>query len=180
MVSHPDQLPGILTRPPAELHWHLFYRCEWCEFYEACRQEAEQLRCISLLPYLTPAGKKFLCDSGSVNGRPLVSLADLADYLTQPGVDKTLDRCGSLRAKGNRLRRMVQALLQEAVLTHGGSSLALPVHEKVAIFLTLQEDPVTGKIYAAGFRRLKGKDVYGIGVRKEIFLAARPDDDRTE
>lgn len=174
-----DQLPDILTRPVAELHWHLFYRCEWCEFYEACRQEAEQLRSFSLLPYLTPGGKRFLCDTGSANGRPLVSLADLADYLTQPGIDKTLDCCGSLRAKGDRLRKMVQALLQGAVIAHGGSSLALPINENVAVFLTLQEDPVTGKIYAAGFRRLKGKDVYDTGVREEIFLAARPDDDHT-
>lgn len=174
-----DQLLDILTRPIAELHWHLFYRCEWCEFYEACRQEAEQLRSFSLLPYLTPGGKRFLCDTGSANGRPLVSLADLADYLTQPGIDKTLDCCGSLRAKGDRLRKMVQALLQGAVIAHGGSSLALPINENVAVLLTLQEDPVTGKIYAAGFRRLKGKDVYDTGVREEIFLAAHPDDDHT-
>lgn len=174
-----DQLPEILTRPIADLHWHLFYRCEWCEFYEACRQEADQSRSFSLLPYLTPGGKKFLCESGVAIGQSLVSLNDLADYLNQPGIDKTLDCCGSLRAKGERLRKMVQSLLQGAVINHGGSSLALPVCEDVAIFLTLQEDPVTGKIYAAGFRRLKGKDVYGTGVREEIYLAVRPDDDAT-
>lgn len=174
-----EELPDILTRPVAELNWHLFYRCEWCEFYQACRQEAERLRSFSLLPYLTPGGKKFLCESGSAAGQSLVNLNDLAAFLAQPGIDKTLDRCGSLRAKAERLRKMVQALLQNTVITHGGFSLALPVFEDVAIFVTLQEDPVTGKIYAAGFRRLKGKDVYGTGVREAIFLAGQPDDDHS-
>jgi DNA replication ATP-dependent helicase Dna2 len=32
-----DHLPKILTSPIGELSWHLFFRCEWCEFYEFCR-----------------------------------------------------------------------------------------------------------------------------------------------
>lgn len=50
------ELPRITSCDPVEAHWHLNYRCEWCEYLEHCREEAEETQSVSLVPYLTPAG----------------------------------------------------------------------------------------------------------------------------
>jgi DNA replication ATP-dependent helicase Dna2 len=171
-----DQLAKILTAPMEELSWHLFFRCEWCEFYEHCRKEAEEHKSISLIPYLSVGGREYLKEAPFNGGKPVNSLSELKTFLSQPHADQALEGCGSLRARGNRLRNALVALEKEEVVPHGGSSLALPVNENVSIIMTPQSDPVTGQIYAAGFRRLKGKDVYGKGIREEIFIARTPGD----
>lgn len=171
-----DQLPRILTAPMGDLAWHLFFRCEWCEFYEPCRMEAEQKESISLIPYLSVGARKYLREAPFDEGHPMNSLPELEAFLCKAHADEALEGCGSLRARGDRLRNALEALKKGEVVAHGGSSLALPIHEHVSIFMTLQSDPVTGQIYAAGFRRLKGKDIYGSGIREEVFIARTADE----
>jgi hypothetical protein len=57
------------------------------------------------------------------------------------------------------------------VVPHGSSSLALPINEDIRIVLTLQSDPLSGKIYAAGFKRFKGKPVFPETVHEAVFVA---------
>ncbi len=171
-----DHLPRILTLPIEELFWHLFFRCEWCEFYEFCCKEAEEKESVSLIPYLSVGARQYLRDDPFNGGKQINSLSELEVFLSTVEADKALEGCGSLRARGNRLRNAIKALRKGEVVPHGGSSLALPVYEHVSIIMILQEDPVTGQIYAAGFRRLKGKNIYGNGIREEIFIAGTPDE----
>ncbi len=170
------RLNGILTSPIDKVSWHLFFRCEWCEFYNPCREEAEKTKSVSLVPYLSVGGRRYLKQgireqAGSVN-----SLDELKKFLENSSSDKLLDPCGSLRGKRNRLQNAVEALQKGKAIPHGSSSSALPASENICIVMTLQDDPVSGEIYTAGFRRVHGKDVYGDSARTEIFIAKTPEE----
>lgn len=171
-----DDLPGILERPLAEAPWHLFFRCEWCEFFGHCRREAETTCSVSLLPYLSVGGRRFLREA-PWGGAPIHTLDELGAFLARPPatVDADLDACGSLRGRRAHLQRAVAALQDRVVVAHGGSSPALPVNEHVKLVLTLHSDPHSGQIYAAGLLRVKGKDVYGDGSRLQIWIAPTPE-----
>src|SRR5262249_40195816 len=45
-----ERLPRLLGQPLDQVAWHLCFRCEWCDFYQPCRTEAERTRSVSLLP----------------------------------------------------------------------------------------------------------------------------------
>lgn len=62
------------------------------------------------------------------------------------------------------------------MVLHGGSSLAMPVNEQIRITLTLQVNPLSGKIYAAGFYRVKGSTVYGTNSNQAWFVAESSDE----
>ncbi|MCP4349085.1 MAG: AAA family ATPase [Desulfobacterales bacterium] len=170
------RLNDILTAPIDKVNWHLFFRCEWCEFYKPCREQAEKTKSVSLVPYMSVGGRRYLKQeiadqAGSVN-----SLDELKIFLENSSSDKLLDPCGSLRGKRNRLQNAVEALQKREVIPHGGSSPALPESESISIVVTLQDDPVSGEVYTAGFRRIHGKDVYEKSYRTEVFIAKTPEE----
>ncbi|MEZ4526483.1 MAG: hypothetical protein R2941_11245 [Desulfobacterales bacterium] len=165
-----DLVP-ILAMDARKVPWHLFHRCEWCEFYLFCRKEAEEKQSVSLISGLTARGRRFLRQMNpQVN-----TLDEFEAFLQTESSDKILESCGSLRGKREKLQHAVAALKQGKVIVHGGSSISMPLSEDVNIMLTLQAEPLSGKIYAAGFRRLKGKEVYGSGSAEKIFIAQNPD-----
>lgn len=174
------QLPEIMEAPPlADVPpWHLYPpRCERCDFYSFCRKEAEECDSVSLIPpSLTVEGKHHLEDQQT----PVSTLSDLSAFLSSDGAEESLSSCGSLRNKKEQLQSAVSALKKETVVLHGGLSPSLPVGEDVGIILTLQDDPVSGQIYTAGFRRIKGKAVFGSGVNEVIFIAPSPPEDCDE
>lgn len=170
------RLPGILTAPPGDVPWHLTSRCESCEFYHHCRAEAEDSSSVSQIPGLSPIGRRYLREAPWDGGLSINALSDLEAFLRDPESDGCLDNCGSLAGQGDRLRATVRALTTGEVVSLAATSLALPVYEDIAVVLTLQKDPVSGRIYALGFRRSRGKAVYGTPSHEEIFVAADPGD----
>jgi len=170
------RLPGILAAPPGGVPWHLTPRCESCEFYAHCRAEAEASSSVSQIPGLSPIGRRYLREAPWNGGLSINTLADLEAFLRDPASDGRLDSCGSLAGQGDRLRATVRALTTGEVVLLAATSLALPVYEDIAVILTLQKDPVSGRIYALGFRRSRGKAVYGTPSRETIFVAANPGD----
>lgn len=167
-----QRLKDIFLPSPDETAWHLFYRCEWCNFFDHCRAEAENKQSVSLIPYLSVGGRGYLRKNGPHGGKPVHSLEDFKSLLSEDSADQILDGCGSLRGKKDRLINALTAMQNQEVILHGGSSLALPINESVRIMLTLHDDPVSGQIYAAGFRRFKGKTVYdGKAAVDAIFTA---------
>jgi hypothetical protein len=172
-----EQLPRILSQPAEEVPWHLMFRCEWCDFYHHCRHEAEQTASVSLPPYLSVGGRRYLRDT-PWGGDPIHTLEECRQWLdgTEPAtIDTALNACGSLRNRREWLRHQIHALQTQTVVPHGGSSLAMPIHEHVQMIVTLQSDPYSGEIYAASFLRLKGKEIYGTGSRLYQRIAATPD-----
>ncbi|MFH0824035.1 MAG: AAA domain-containing protein, partial [Pseudomonadota bacterium] len=166
------QLRLIFEAPLKDVPWHLGYRCEWCEFYAHCRSEAEQRNSVSLLPGITVAGRNYLRDAPWAGGSPVETLSELKGLLLRDDIDTILDACGSLRGRGNRLLNAVEALETGQPVLHGGYSMTLPKGESVKIIMTLQDDPVSGEIYAAGFQRQKGRAVYGSGSSEPVTYVA--------
>lgn len=166
-----DELHGIFTRPVESVPWHVYYRCEHCDYFGFCKEQALEEQSVSLIPYLTPISRRFIREADWDKGKPVETLDDMKTLLARRDADDILDRCGSLRGRRHRLLKAIDALQQQKAVPHLGSSLALPKMEHVAIFLTVQQDPVSGQIYALGFRRFKGKDVYKDTVAEQYFVA---------
>jgi predicted RecB family nuclease len=169
-----SDLPRILSTPPAETRGHLCFRCEWCEYFESCYQEADRRRDVSLLPYLSTSARRFLADEG------IDTLPQLKALLTRKDSDEVLSRCASLEGRRPRLSEQVKALESGKVLPHGGRSVALPIGEHVKVFLTAQSDPVTGEPYLFGLLVRARKELLG-GVLKgcgepEVFLSEKRGD----
>jgi hypothetical protein len=169
-----DRLARILTDPLDKVPWHLYYRCEWCEYYPYCREEAEKASSVSLVPHLTVGGRNFLRDAPWNGGSPIQTIGEFERLLRRKDRDEILTACGSLKGQGGHLLNVVQALKTHDVIPHGSSSLALPINEDIRIVLTVQNDPLSGKIYAAGFKRFKGKTVFPETVHEEVFVASTP------
>ncbi|WP_067051216.1 bifunctional RecB family nuclease/DEAD/DEAH box helicase [Methanofollis ethanolicus] len=164
-------LGPILTVPHADLPWHLRPACEMCPFFASCRKEVEEKNSVSLLPGLTPAGRRFLHERAGVE-----TLDDLDRFLTSPDADDVVRTCGSLRGKGERLRAQVGALRDGKVIQLGGTSSSLPRPEGVGLVLTLAREPAGKRVYAAGFRRFKGTAVYGTPYREWTAVARTGDE----
>ena len=172
-----ENLPTLLRQPLDEVPWHLRFRCEWCDFYRHCRHEAEHTQSVSLLPYLSVGGRRYLREA-HWGGPPIQTLEDFRAFLhggDAATIDTALDACGNLRNRRERLKNSIDALQTQTVVAHGGSSLAMPINEQVQIILTLQSDPYSGAIYAASFLRLKGLEVYHNGSRLYHGIAATPE-----
>jgi hypothetical protein len=167
-----DRVSAVLRAPRHEVAWHLFFRCEWCEFYTPCRDEAEAVGSVSLLPYLSVGGRVHLREARWAEHASINTLSEFGHHLADDTEGRSLDDCGSLRGRRDRLLNAVDALLGEKVIPHGGSSIRLPKGENVRFVLTLQTEPLAGRVYAAGFLRFGGTDLYGHGSRVEVLVAA--------
>jgi DNA replication ATP-dependent helicase Dna2 len=165
------QLPKIFEYPVENVPWHIYKRCELCDFYHYCRKEAEERNSVSLIPFLSVSGRRYLREAEWDNNTSINTLSELEDFLHNQESDEILNNCGSLRNKGDSLRNILTALKKNEVIINKGTSLALSKNEDVALFITLQKDPISGQIYAAGFRRFKGKTVYGNAVNEQIYVA---------
>ena len=171
------QLQNILTVSPEHLGWHLYYRCEWCEFYEHCRAEAETAGSVSLLPYLSVAGRAYLREARWEKGGSVDTLDDLTTCLERDDAATIFNSCGSLRNRRERYTHALQALDRHEIVRHSGYSVGFPKHESIRIVLTLQQDPVGGGTYAAGVRRFGGNDgPFGTPISRKVFVARTADD----
>jgi hypothetical protein len=138
-------LGRILATAAQDAHWHLYERCEWCEFFGPCREEMRRTDDVSRLVQLTPYGKRHLRDEAGVR-----TLTELGRFLRRGDADEVLDRCASLAGQRHRLAARVAALQADEPKLHGAFSPDLPQGENVAIFLTLQKEPLGQHIYLAG------------------------------
>ncbi len=150
------ELQPLLAGPASEAPWHLYFRCEWCEWFDHCREEMRETDSVSRVPYLTTHAKRFLGDRDP----PVKTLEDFNELLGNPERLAELDACASLRGKGDRLRTQVEALRNDEVRPFGGSSLVMPRLENVRLVLTAQNEPVSGQLYAYG--------IYAQGLRQVL------------
>jgi hypothetical protein len=140
-----QDLQRILAAEARDAHWHLYERCEWCEFFEHCREEMRGNNDLSRLVQLTPYGKRHLREEAGV-----FTLTQLGRFLKRADADEILDRCASLAGQRHRLAVRVAALETEEPQLHGAASPDLPRGENVALFLTLQKEPLGQAVYLAG------------------------------
>jgi hypothetical protein len=138
-------LGRILAGSAREACWHLYARCEWCEFFEHCREEMRRTNDVSRLEQLTPYAKRHLRHEAGV-----YTLTELGRFLKRADADEVLDRCASLAGQRHRLAVRVAALEANEPRPYGASSPDLPRGENIALFLTLQQEPLGQSIYLAG------------------------------
>ncbi len=139
-----EDVNRICGHAAARAEWHIQFRCEWCPYFGHCTAEARRTNNVSRLAGLNGYGKRFL------SRQDVASLDDLAAWLATPDADATLARSASLAGRGHHLRGLVRSYAQGGPVRHGGSSMALPAAENVAVFLTAQEEPLEGTCYLAG------------------------------
>ena len=173
-----SDLRPILEAPLDEVGWHFYYRCEWCVYYPACKREARSVihPSVSQIPYLTPGGRRFLREASWPGGTPINTLYEFHDFIHRDDAATILAQSGSLRNQRNRLAAAADALFKLKPIPIGGSSLSLPVSEGVRLAITLQRDPTTGKVYAAGFRRFGGQRAYPTSHGTQVFVAPEPEE----
>jgi hypothetical protein len=154
-----NDLGRILAAGADAAHWHLYDRCEWCEFFDHCRDEMRASDDVSRLVQLTSYGKRHLRDEAGVR-----SLTQLGGFLKRADADEVLDRCASLAGQRHRLQARVAALGSGEPSAHGAAAPDLPQGENVAVFLTLQKEPLSQSVYLAGVHVTAREDV-----RREVF-----------
>lgn len=169
-----QDMTRILSIPAADAQHHLTFRCEWCEYFPHCMEEAKRTQNISLLPYLSLSAKRFLSDEH------VHTLPDLSALLKRKDADSILGRCASLEGRRPRLVEQVKALIRDEVRAHGGRSIALPIGENVRVVLTLQSEPVNGEPYLFGMLVRARKEVMAelpAGCdQPQVFIAGARDD----
>jgi hypothetical protein len=138
-------LGRILATAARDAHWHLYDRCEWCEFFEPCREEMRRTDDVSRVVQLSTYGKRHLRDEAGVR-----TLTELGRFLRRADADEVLDRCASLTGQRHRLAVRVAALQSDEPKLHGAFSPDLPQGENIAVFLTLQKEPLGQHIYLTG------------------------------
>jgi DNA replication ATP-dependent helicase Dna2 len=154
-----EDLSRILAGEARDARWHLYARCEWCEFFDHCREEMRRTNDVSRIEKLTTYGKRHLNEVAGVN-----SLTELARFLKRSDADEVLNRCASLAGQKHRLQARVAALETEEPQLLGAASPDLPQGENIGVFLTLQREPLGQTIYLAGVLVTTRDDV-----RQEIF-----------
>lgn len=140
-----DDMPRILSSKPNEAMWHLYFRCEWCGYFTACKEEMLQQDSVSKLANLTVRGKRFLHREAKVE-----TVKDLEGFLKRKDCDETLAKCASLAGRRMQLATQVESLRQSKVIATGSSTPILPKGENIGIFLTLQQEPTCNAVYLAG------------------------------
>ncbi|MEO7803423.1 MAG: AAA domain-containing protein [Actinomycetota bacterium] len=146
-----NELQPILLAPASKAFWHLFYRCEWCDFYKHCRAEAEATDDVSLVPYLSTFAKRHLAQAAKVE-----TMGDLEELLKDENRDEILTGSASLRGKARRLALSIDAIRTGVEHPTDASSVAMPIGENVRIIVSVQSEPLQGSIYAYAISRFGG------------------------
>ncbi len=156
VASHVDDLlervPEIFASPVDELHWHLSHRCEWCEYLLDCHADMREKDDPSRLVGITGYGKRFLRKRLQV-----ANLDGLRAALARPDIDSILAECASLSGERPRLERRLRAYQADEPVTFGSLHPALPRGENLALFITVQTEPVADRTWLTGML-LSGKE----------------------
>lgn len=157
-----EDLKRILKAPDKDVHWHLYFRCEWCDWFNHCRQEASENQDASQLPYLSNHARRFLRELPE----PVDNLTDLEQLLERGNAEEVLSRCTSLKNKSGRLKQQVTALTHGITENYGAASTIMPVGEHIRVVLTLQREPVGGLVYTTGIYVHGGQGIVDEALRK--------------
>ncbi|NUM34847.1 MAG: AAA family ATPase [Candidatus Brocadiae bacterium] len=167
------RLPKILLQPAHEASWGLKPSCEWCEYFGHCKAEAEEKKDVSLLAHFPCKARAFLNNLES----KATSLDTLESFLQNQEQDK-LRNCPFLSEHKQELQAQLQAFKQKQAIPYANPCLFLPKGQNIGIVLTLQESPLTGKVFAAGIHVHGGKEIHGMSAPWTIV--AQSDDEEQE
>lgn len=161
------ELQEFLRIEPHQLPWHLYSRCETCEFFEFCKERAHSIKSVSLLPYLSVYSRKYL----RTISKPCETLDDFYKILRSRKANELLSNSAIFGGRVDRFKLQTQALIDSQLFLLGGSSVMMPRGENVRLIITLEKEPISGKLYALGYLRYGGTKIWGNGYEREIFVA---------
>ncbi len=159
-------LTRILSTDVDAVPWHLYFRCEWCDYYQHCRTEAETRNDVSLVPYLSTFAKRHLGELG------VDTVAGLNELLGESDAAEKLVGCSSLEGKAEQLSITVDAMTAGDLRERGSASVGMPVFESVLIVVTVQSEPLEGQVYGYSVYRFKGADLFGTGTETRVGVAS--------
>ncbi|UEM07107.1 hypothetical protein JL101_029340 (plasmid) [Skermanella rosea] len=152
-----NQLPVIARKRVGhgidETFFHLYFKCEQCKFLEHCEASVSAVRQpldrdVSAVPGLSHEGKRALLHLGV---RTVGDLAKATGLAKAPGVGWSLSRRAPLlvaRAKSLSETRVLRTEEQQTFL--------MPPQCDVCLLVSVDHDPVDGRIAAIGYRRIEG------------------------
>ena len=153
-------LPGIAAKKvlPAfdETFFHIYFKCEQCEFVSHCTQSIDpslpaSIRDVSAVPGLTHEAKRSLRRLGV---RSVADLSEASGLAKSPGIGWSLTRRAPL------LTTRAQALASGKTLrTIDEHTFLMPPRADIALLLSIDHDPVDDRIAAIGYRRVEGGKV---------------------
>jgi len=170
-----SDLQRVLGGNVDDVHWHLQYRCEWCEYFDHCRVNMRTADDLSRIKGMTSNGKRFL-----IHGHGVRTVAGLHTWLKHEHAPAKLSECGTLRGRHHDLVHQTRALVGNAPTVTSGSSPVMPKSESVRVVLTLQREPVGHDVYllglyVAGFPSALAE----LGLNRpepKVWVARTPDD----
>jgi hypothetical protein len=153
-----EDLMRVLGAEKEDAFWHLNFRCEWCEYYSYCRDEADRTENVSLVPYLSNFAKRHLAAEAGVQ-----TVSDLSNALARDDAPALFQGSASLEGRLRQMILAVNSLQKQEAIPTGAASVSMPKAEQVRLVLTLQSEPLTGEMYAYGIQRVFGKELFGTG-----------------
>jgi hypothetical protein len=152
-----QELQPLMEAPASEAPWHVYFRCEWCDYFDHCKEEMLRTNDVSRVPYLSHHAKQYLATLDPA----VKSVRDLERLANGDQASEVFANAASLRGRTTRIRLQTEALRVGETKVTGTASIAMPKAEHVRIVLTLQDEPVTGHVYAYGIYAQGLKDVLG-------------------
>jgi predicted RecB family nuclease len=138
-----EELPRVAAMEPARAAWHLSPLCAGCGFFRHCRAEADAADDVSRIPGITPMARAVLHERGIRTVKQL-NLGGLRA--------ETYTGCHALESGESALKKRAQALSYRKLVEQEKQTHLLGDRERVRIVLTAEGDPVSGTVFALGFR----------------------------
>ncbi|HEX8244010.1 MAG TPA: AAA domain-containing protein [Longimicrobium sp.] len=123
--------------------WHLSPLCAGCGFFHHCRAEADATDDIARVPGITPLARRVL------HGRGIRTVKQL----NVSGIrNDTYTGCHALESAESALKKRAQALSYRKLVEQEKQTHLLGAGERIRVVLSAEADPVSGTVFALGFR----------------------------
>ncbi|HSU13923.1 bifunctional RecB family nuclease/DEAD/DEAH box helicase [Longimicrobium sp.] len=138
-----EELPRIAALRAEEAAWHLSPACAGCGFFQHCRAEADATDDVSRVPGITPLARQVLRGRGITTVKQLNLRGIRGDTYTG---------CHALESAESSLKKRAQALSYRKLVEQEKQTHLLGGGERVRVVLSAEGDPVSGTVFALGFR----------------------------
>lgn len=138
-----EELPRVAALAADQAEWHLTARCGGCEFFRHCRAQADAGDDLSRVPGITPLAREVLHTRGVRTVAQLNRNAIRRDTYTG---------CHALESGEGVLKKRAMALSYHRMVEQEKQTHLLGERERVRVVLSAEGDPVSGTVFALGFR----------------------------
>lgn len=164
------ELPKLLAGEVSEANWSLNGRCEHCDYWRACSAQAKEEDHLSRLSGLSQGGAEAIRSLG------VSSVNELPALLNTPAHEATLNQVASLDGRLPILKARAEAHREGRAIELKRLSQLLPQAEDIAVFLTVQQEPVGAQMWGFGLLVRDDKGYLELPTEPYIELAGSRSD----